>query len=796
MFRRPSALALLAALLAPALAHAAWSNDPSVNTTVALGAGTRYGVVSASDGAGGVFLGWADTRGGNADVYVQHLLANGAAAPGWTANGVALTNVTGSQQAVQILPDPSGGLYATWIDDRAGQDVFVQRVLANGTIAPGWPANGLRVWDGQAFQPKLCTDGAGGVFVSFGEIYSVSDYDEYLARVTPAGVVVTGFPVTVDFSGGIQQNAEVVADGSGGACVVYQSEAGVGTDIMFRHFSAGAGLIGTYALPYTGNQTRPHAVADGLGGVIVAYTDEGTSPSVVDVVCIPSAGGGLQWGARGVMGNGGDMYEARSICSDGARGAYVVAARSFLTVRMLATHVTAAGLRAPGWSTEGNALSPSAFPAMAPCVADGRGGLVTGWYDGIMAPFTVQRLLGNGAAPLGWPAPTLGIVPGLAPLQGDFALAPDGAGGVIAAWTDGRASSYGVYAQRIERFGRLGNPEPSIVSVRDVPVDQGGRVRVSWTPSYLDAEPAFGVASYRIWRQVPARLAAQALAAGAVLAADGGAGVEGANAAKTGARVLRTTTDATATVYWEQVATQLANGQAGYSFVASTEGDSVGAGNPRTLFMVEAVGTDGAFWDSAPDSGYSVDNLPPATPAPFTGAYAPSFTHLSWGRSSDADFVGFRLYRGATPGFVPSGATLFTSQPDTGYVAPGGNWYWKLTAVDVHGNESAPALVSPSGTVGVGDAPLTLAFERTGANPTRGASVFRLALPRAASASVRVYDAAGRQVREVASGEFGAGAHELRWDGRDAAGGEAGPGLYFVRVSTPGLERSVRVVRL
>src|SRR5436190_23790464 len=102
---------------------------------------------------------------------------------------------------------------------------------------------------------------------------------------------------------------------------------------------------------------------------------------------------------------------------------------------------------------------------------------------------------------------------------------------------------------------------------------------------------------------------------------------------------------------WEWVGSQPARGFASYSYVVPTLGDSVGAGNPRTAVMIEADGS--YFWASAPDSGYSVDNLPPVQPAPFNGQYFAGATHLHWNPNSDADLAGYRLYKGSTSGFAP-----------------------------------------------------------------------------------------------------------------------------------------------
>ena len=70
-----------------------------------------------------------------------------------------------------------------------------------------------------------------------------------------------------------------------------------------------------------------------------------------------------------------------------------------------------------------------------------------------------------------------------------------------------------------------------------------------------------------------------------------------------------------------------------------------------------------------------------------------------------------------------------------------------------------------------------------------------LDLPEDAAVDVRVHDAAGRRVALAATGRFAAGTAEVAWDGRDAIGRRAAPGVYFLRArASTGEEASARVV--
>ena len=125
-----------------------------------------------------------------------------------------------------------------------------------------------------------------------------------------------------------------------------------------------------------------------------------------------------------------------------------------------------------------------------------------------------------------------------------------------------------------------------------------------------------------------------------------------------------------------------------------TLADSNSSGFHKSVFFVRALtATPTTYYDSAPDSGYSVDNLPPVPPAPFTAAYTSGATRLHWGASSEPDFWYYKLYRGNSAGFATNAGSLVVSKSDTGYVDTGAaGSYYKLSAVDVNGNESNLAL--------------------------------------------------------------------------------------------------------
>jgi hypothetical protein len=215
--------------------------------------------------------------------------------------------------------------------------------------------------------------------------------------------------------------------------------------------------------------------------------------------------------------------------------------------------------------------------------------------------------------------------------------------------------------------------------------------------------------------------------------------------------------------------------------------------------MVEARNTAlGYHWDSYPDSGYSVDNLAPPPPAPFSGVYSGGIASLSWGASGAPDLAFYRLYRGPDAGFVPGPATLIATVTGTSAIDGGIalSWY-KVTAVDVHGNESPAAVTLPAGTVGIDDAlPATVWLGPVTPNPVAGPASFRFALPDEAQVELMLFDQQGRRVRTLADRVYAAGRHEVAWDGRGMRSERLPSGVYLYRLRAAGLERTGRFVML
>lgn len=793
---------LLPALFLAAPAEATWPTRAEylgvpLNSTPTSGGYVRC----VSDGENGAIVLWLDARDLlSRDLYVQRIDADGNLR--WPAEGVRVSQSATIEESVEMISDGQGGVFVTSHGREASSlwssRVVVQRVNSAGVAM--WGPDGVEVTmnaSALGAGPQLALDGAGGVFVAWGDERGSRDvYGQHLS----------GSGVELWASGGValadgafhQRNPRIAPDGAGGVFLAFDdgtAELEAATDVSVQRIDSGGNRLwasaGIPVVQQPQNQVALQLIRDAEGGMIVLWRDRrfgsGAQSHFVQRV---TASGAMRWGLDGtVLIGSGDQGDATMV-SDDAGGAYVCIAglSNFVTYRVTLQRILPNGATAFGPS--GLDLSAgSEYRADVALAADGNGGAIAAWMDGrgggSGTVTYAQRVRPEGVK--SWAASGLAVAVHSSSLFGNEVVS-DGRGGAIVCWPQASFSS-GTRAKRVESFGVLGSPEPILTSVRDLANDQGGFVKVSWARSHLDADPTYGVESYRLWRSVPALSGPFAQLGEITRDSD--------VAAATGALFEHTL--AGVPYAWELAGTQIADGLPTYSFVAATTSDSIPGSSPHTVFMVEARAGTFAYsarWYSAPDSGYSVDNLPPLAPQGLQGAFAAAAMHLTWSASREPDLAGYRIYRGATPSFAIGAVTWVGTSSDPHFSDPAPRpFVYKVTAVDVHGNESAVATFVPVGTVGVEDAAApTLAFTLTTASPSRQGATFALELPGESSAHVALFDMQGRERRVLHSGGLAAGRHLLVWDGRDTAGASVASGVLFARCIVAGRTFTRRLV--
>jgi len=331
-----------------------------------------------------------------------------------STRGLAVASAQGSQYDVVGSADGAGSTFLAWVDERNGNpDLYVKKIGPDGRTAQGWPAQGRAACSAERGQhdPRLALDGAGGVYVC---------WEDLRGRVP--GVYVM----------------HVLADGR--ADPMWPPE---GMPVCSAEYP----------------QFAPDLVADGSGGVLVAWEDRRSGTSAIYVQRIAAdATVEVGWPTNGVAvtpSSSGQFLP--SLVPDDVNGALVFweDARTG-SAAAYAHRITWRGRRADSWPIAGLALNPSiGRQDLVHAIRDGAGGAFVAWRDARRGTpdLYLMRIRGDGDAAAGWPG--TGVTVSTFPSdKSGLSLAPDGAGGVFVAWEDARGGGTTVYAQRVDGTGR------------------------------------------------------------------------------------------------------------------------------------------------------------------------------------------------------------------------------------------------------------------------------------------------------------------------------------------------------
>jgi len=455
-----------------------WASADNVAISTATGNQANPQIVA--DGSGGAIIVWEDNRSGSgADLYAQRV--NSAGAAQWKpADGVAVTTAAGLQLRPQIISDGSGGAIVAWIDNRnlGHFNIYAQRL--NGATGDSlWTPGGAQVSVSafDQFNQHLVSDGSGGAIIVWEDTRNAATgVDNIFAqRLNSAGSaqwgVINGVAndVAVSPTAGNQANPQIVADGSGGAIIVWEDSRNSAAVHIFAQRLNGAGssqwtpngIAATTATAARGDQFNPQVTPDGSGGAIVAWEDMRTGPNgSTDVYAqrLDGGSGAPQWGAGGAPVATGVAEEMNpQLVSDGSGGAII----TWIDNRNDRNHFDLYAQRLNGsgalWTLGGVAVSVEAGDQVDQrLIADGSGGAIIVWEDGRSG--TLFHIFAQRVDRAGVPQwSTNGIAVSFAANnQLVPQLVSDGAGGAIIAWQDSRNSATSaddIYAQGITADG-------------------------------------------------------------------------------------------------------------------------------------------------------------------------------------------------------------------------------------------------------------------------------------------------------------------------------------------------------
>ncbi|MCX6151458.1 MAG: T9SS type A sorting domain-containing protein [Ignavibacteriales bacterium] len=320
------------------------------------------------------------------------------------------------------------------------------------------------------YPPCICSDGSGGVIIVWFDERNTSTTgrDIYAQRIDASGVVKWALNgIAVCTATGVQTQAAVVSDGSGGAIVTWVDfRRGSYTDIYAQRIDAN-GIIKWTAggnivfVGDIGSHWSPVITTDGNHGAIITWYDSRDESSTNNIYAQRIDGAGVpQWLTLGVnvgiqiCGASRDQIYPK-ITSDGYGGAIICWEdyRSGTKHDVYAQRINSTGSTL--WTTDGVAVCNDAdgFNERHPqLISDGSGGAFFTWENSSYVSYvsvSATHFDGSGAVVTGWPK---GI--SVSMIQ-DLCLpkiASDGSGGVFVTWFQGESNN-DIYAQRINGSG-------------------------------------------------------------------------------------------------------------------------------------------------------------------------------------------------------------------------------------------------------------------------------------------------------------------------------------------------------
>lgn len=769
--RGQTALSCLFLLL---LAPAQSTGAPHVNNGIRVSTeqSSQTAPIVVADGLGGAFVCWSDSRLAVPTVRVQRV--NGAGAPLWGDTGLEIAPFAGDQSSPRMIADGQGGVYVAWRDTRTGvSQVHAQRVSAGGTLQ--WTSPGVRPIPNTVSQSigGLTLDGSGGVVV--GLAHSGQAYVQRLNGSGARAWSTSGANVGSGFAPGVTLTA------AGFIGCAWRSTNIVGQLLNLAgqpQWTLG-GVFVSGAPAEVGDDNVPLVFADGTDGFIVGSPSNAKDFNVTDM----SAFGSAVW-QRTLISTHGSPSVGPSTSLGGTRlesGYYTFWWGNLYTylwgnpvelpAGRMTTHVcflTPAGVIVSGAPWIASTEEVIGYSPPLPTVA---GAALSESTVVCLAAFNARLRL-HRVTLLG---AQLDGASGLAAISTSLAASNPAVAsdqhGLFLSWSEPRYGPKQVFFQhRNKQLAALSvDPEvPSSLRVVDVPMDEGGRVRVTWDASLADMLASDRVTTYDVLRAVAWTPSNSARVQREMPFAFSASGVD---------------------YYWETVAQVQARGLEGYGVNVQTLADSSVESSGDEYFAVQAWDTLGSpdhWWVTPVVAGHSKDNLAPVPPGQAQGTYSSGSMALSWSPSPSADAVRYRVYRAGAPG-GGFGAVLIYEGSDLSFVDPaGGAFNYSVDVLDRSGNASPQTQFVLSGVTDVEAVPTVFGARLLG-NPSTSQRVVLLALPSSVEVLVDVFDLAGRRVSSSNFGQLPPGVHKLTLP-KSSAGGA----LQFLRVRAGTHEQVLR----
>lgn len=350
------------------------------------------------------------------------------------------------QESPQLASDEKGGAIIVWHSDlfSGNIDIYAQRRDREGRLLWDIPiATSVKRQE----DPQIIADGSGGAIIVWEEYYSSTDIDIWVQMVDSQGTAVwTGGGIRVCAATGNQEKVQLVSDGAGGAIIAWQDyRSGSNWDIYVSRIKSDGTLSwntnGVGISISTGDQISPQITTDGSSGAVIAWGSDEKGNSDIFAQRI-NGGGTPQWTVNGVAMSSFSNDELNpQIISDGSSGAIITWHLEFAADDndVYAKRVNSDGSTNWGGDT-GMSISARINDQQNPqLISDGAGGAVFTWEDNRtgLDNFDIYAQRVNGSGVMQWTSGDVAVSVASGD-QKNPQITSSESSGVIITWEDQR----------------------------------------------------------------------------------------------------------------------------------------------------------------------------------------------------------------------------------------------------------------------------------------------------------------------------------------------------------------------
>ena len=200
---------------------------------------------------------------------------------------------------------------------------------------------------------------------------------------------------------------------------------------------------------------------------------------------------------------------------------------------------------------------------------------------------------------------------------------------------------------------------------------------------------------------------------------------------------------------------------------------------------------------------WQIDTAPPSAPNGITAANQTPNVRVQWGANSEPDLQGYSVYRASVSGgpFLRLNGSLVTGTSYIDTSVPNGAtslWY-RVTATDFSGNESAQSAASRVDFTVAGGVGADWSMAPGYPNPSRGGQTVCvpvvIPIAGAGDATIEVMDSGGHRVRRFLVGSAATCPEGVVWDGKNDSGREVAPGIYSAWLIAGDHREHIKLVR-